>query len=178
MATPQKQKITVYFTVGTKPSKFSTIEEALQSIIPDIKETTSTDAKDKPSNNNSRTPACCIHPLLIDRKSGLLPKQWFVFLTSKLYTAQRLYNNPPLAEVLNKFYTWYDWNNYWKDHRVRYRKELHHEPNDLTRCKTFTQKINCSYNSCMRSQKQLICSFRIILQLLDIVIICCASKLF
>jgi hypothetical protein len=48
----------------------------------------------------------------------------------------------------------------------------------LTRCKTFTQKINCSYNSYMRSQKQLICSFCIFLQLLDIVIICCASKLF
>jgi hypothetical protein len=65
-------------------SKFSTIKEALQSIIPDIKESTTTDHNVKQSNNESRMPACCIHSVLIIRDCGLSPEQRDEFLTSKL----------------------------------------------------------------------------------------------
>ena len=122
---PTQQQLSTFSIHHNRATSFSTIEEALQSIIPNIKKRTSTDPNVRPSNNESRTPACCIHSLLIVRNSGLSPDQRDEFHTSKLYTAWRLYNNSPLAEVLHKFYTWEDWSNYWKDRRVRYRTELH-----------------------------------------------------
>ncbi len=119
-----QQQLSTFASFGTKPSKFSTVEEALQSIIPEIEQRTRNDSKVKPSNKEPRTPACCIHSLLFSTTTGLSPEQRDELLKGSLYTADRLYANSSLSEVLQTFYTREDWNNYWRDRRGRYLKQF------------------------------------------------------
>lgn len=119
---PTQQLLLTLPNYQNSATVFGTIEEALQSIIPNINMRTSTDPKVKPSSNKAGTPAYCIDQLLDIHNMKLSPDQRVVFLASKNYTAKQLYSSSPLNSVLQEFYSWEDWNNYWKDRRGRYKK--------------------------------------------------------
>ena len=117
---PTQQLLLTFPIYQNSATVFGTIEEALQSIIPNINERTSTDPKVKPSSTKAGTPAYCIDQLLDSHK--LSQEQRVAFLAKKNYTARQLYLSSPLNSVLQEFYSWEGWSHYWKDRRSKYKK--------------------------------------------------------